>query len=214
MTTAELKAHIEARLMANRRLADPPQHRRNKVLGKCWEWTKSVNEDGYGRMALVVDKVRTTPYVHRAAAFIYHDMELDSPAMALHDCDNPRCFSPLHLKVSDCLQNNRDTAEHGRHRTCVLDAKQKALCIKWGRYAGGSARVARALGICYKAARAPFLASTAAKNGSTRAAPAARQFRRSKARMQAEIETAAQAIATADQPAMDYAFCGDEVAPF
>jgi hypothetical protein len=54
--------------------------------------------------------------VHRVAAHLWLDFDLDSPLCVLHRCDVPRCFNPEHLFVGTQKDNTNDMIVKGRAR--------------------------------------------------------------------------------------------------
>lgn len=81
----------------------------------CWEWTGARNRHGYG-VIRVGGRAGGTVLVHRLAASVYLDYDLQDPAV-LHTCDNPPCFNPDHLYVGDQADNMRDAYSRGRRLT-------------------------------------------------------------------------------------------------
>jgi hypothetical protein len=83
----------------------------------CWEWQGSLSGKGYGRV-----KINGRLYMtHRLAAFwagmIDHPADsTDRKVCVLHECDNPRCCNPHHLKAGSMSQNMKDCVARGRHR--------------------------------------------------------------------------------------------------
>lgn len=53
---------------------------------------------------------------HRVALFIYKGNALDTPLLAMHSCDNPRCVNPEHIKYGTQTDNMRDASIKGRIR--------------------------------------------------------------------------------------------------
>lgn len=80
----------------------------------CWEWTRALTTDGYGR----VWKDNKQQRAHRVAyelavGLIPEDMVID------HLCRNKTCVNPNHLAVA--------TAEENTRRTSVKDAPPKTV---------------------------------------------------------------------------------------
>ena len=99
-----------------------------KLHGRCWrnprtplkngvhclEYDKFagyVNDKGYARLWL--DK--KSRYAHRTALEIHEGRRLTVDELALHECDNPLCCEPLHLRVATILENNADRDAKGRN---------------------------------------------------------------------------------------------------
>jgi hypothetical protein len=78
----------------------------------CWEWTRSRKDSGYGEIRLGSRLYR----VHRVAAHLWLDLDIErSDILVLHDCDNPPCFNPEHLKIGTYFDNNQEMTNKGRH---------------------------------------------------------------------------------------------------
>jgi formylmethanofuran dehydrogenase subunit E len=76
----------------------------------CLEWKGLLDEDGYGRV-----KVNNTDTrVHRAFFSLWYGVKLEPSDVLLHECDNPRCFNPFHLRKGTQAENIRDMDEKGR----------------------------------------------------------------------------------------------------
>jgi HNH endonuclease len=77
----------------------------------CREWQRASHNQGYGRLW---DGERLQ-YTHRLA---YEVATAEAPGVldVLHECDNPRCIEPAHLKVGTAADNTADMIARGRHR--------------------------------------------------------------------------------------------------
>jgi HNH endonuclease len=73
-------------------------------LSGCWEWQGRRDRWGYGRIT-IAHRRRS---VHRVAASLFLDFDLESPLHILHRCDNPPCFNPDHLYAGTNVDNVRD----------------------------------------------------------------------------------------------------------
>lgn len=74
--------------------------------GRCWLWTGSTNEKGYGRHG--------NAKAHRVA----YELEvgpIPDGLILLHSCDTPACVRPSHLKPGTHLENKRDAIAKKRH---------------------------------------------------------------------------------------------------
>lgn len=94
---------------------------------KCVEWAGARFAKGYGMMGRRRDGKFKLFYVHRFVLASWQGVDpwsLDSKSLALHICDNPPCFNPLHLfwgtqkdNMEDMKVKKRDRkakgAEHG-----------------------------------------------------------------------------------------------------
>lgn len=85
-------------------------HPYNPELGRCWEWTDTKYGIGYGR--LETKGKRTTAH---HISYKMHKGEIEAGKLVLHNCDNPPCVNPAHLKLGTPLDNMRDKVIRGRH---------------------------------------------------------------------------------------------------
>lgn len=92
---------IEERLLAAREI-DP--------ASGCWNWTRATDNNGYG----VLTYHRQTQRAHRLAASIWLGIPLDDPHFVLHECDNPPCFNPAHLRAGTQTDNMSDCSDKKR----------------------------------------------------------------------------------------------------
>lgn len=81
-------------------------------LGPCWEWNGKRNDNGYG----IVNAVRRGYDGARAHRVMYELTfgPLDPGVVVRHDCDNPPCVNPSHLRVGSQWSNTDDMARRGR----------------------------------------------------------------------------------------------------
>lgn len=74
----------------------------------CWEWTGSLNGEGYGRLSLY----GKAKLAHRVS---YETCCGDvGNLFVLHKCDNRRCVNPSHLMLGDAKANSDDMRAKGR----------------------------------------------------------------------------------------------------
>ena len=90
---------------------------RRKGAG-CWEWQGSCNTFGYGTVPTQSGKCYCA---HRVAAYLAE--LVDSPAapkdrrgggFILHQCDNPKCCNPAHMRIGTFSQNQKESYERER----------------------------------------------------------------------------------------------------
>jgi len=75
----------------------------------CFNWTKSLNRGGYGRIQIN----GKTERVHRVSYEIYKG-KIPVGMCVLHRCDNRKCCNPEHLSVGTNQQNVNDKMTKGR----------------------------------------------------------------------------------------------------
>lgn len=80
--------------------------------GGCWEWNGKRNEHGYG----IVNAVRQGYDGARAHRVMYELTfgPLDLDVVVRHDCDNPPCVNPEHLRTGSQWDNTDDMVSRGR----------------------------------------------------------------------------------------------------
>jgi hypothetical protein len=79
----------------------------------CWIWTGTFDRNGYG---VISDEKRRQLRAHRVAYEQAHHVHIPEDKYVLHDCDNPACVNPAHLKLGTSADNNRDMITRRRHR--------------------------------------------------------------------------------------------------
>ena len=85
----------------------------NKALEtECWEWTASLNENGYGRFSSG-ERYGVPTKAHRASYWINRG-PFDTSFKVLHICDNPKCVNPKHLRLGTQDDNLKDMMVKGR----------------------------------------------------------------------------------------------------
>lgn len=108
MTPALLRPHVDALEEALQpRLA--ARIDRSGGRGACWPWTGMRDEKGYGRVKVA----GRTVHAHRV---VYQDAVGPIPTghVVRHDCDNPSCCNPNHLRAGTVAENQQDMAARGR----------------------------------------------------------------------------------------------------
>jgi hypothetical protein len=76
----------------------------------CWVWTGATDGYGYGLMRFHGKVIRS----HRVA-YLVHRGPIPAGLVVRHDCDNPPCVNPSHLRLGTRVDNNRDRDKRGRH---------------------------------------------------------------------------------------------------
>lgn len=90
---------------------------------ECWNWTGSVNAQGYGYIGGVLNGSRHVPkgsymLAHRVS-WIIHRGEIPKGegahgTVVMHTCDNPKCVNPSHLRLGTQSENVTDMIVKGR----------------------------------------------------------------------------------------------------
>ena len=75
----------------------------------CWNWQLYRTPTGYG---LFYFPPRNMVHAHIASWELHRGSR--KGFYVLHNCDNPRCVNPDHLRLGTQLDNMRDRAERGR----------------------------------------------------------------------------------------------------
>ena len=94
----------------------------------CWNWTATLNTDGYGVIAGEINGKRYAPkgqqmLAHRVSWILFRGEIPNSKAqhgtVVMHICDNPRCVNPKHLKLGTQDNNVQDMISKGRQVVAV-----------------------------------------------------------------------------------------------
>ena len=123
----------------------------------CHIWRGSRTAGGYGRISFNGREM----YAHRLAAAEAFGM-FDQRLVVLHECDNPPCVNPEHLRLGTQADNIRDMAAKGRTHN-----QRKTHCIHGHEFTpentqikgGGKYRACRTCGNADMAARRAGAAS-------------------------------------------------------
>lgn len=79
----------------------------------CFEWQGAVTRKGYGRVK-IDGKVYSTHRLVAFAAGIIPTMNPNPSNYVLHECDNPSCCNPDHMKRGTQRMNMQDCSKRGR----------------------------------------------------------------------------------------------------
>lgn len=82
----------------------------------CHEWIGRSTDGrmGYGKL----NWRGRAGYAHRFAWELAHGTTIPPRLVVMHQCDNPRCVNPDHLKLGTQLENVADQIVRGRRRVC------------------------------------------------------------------------------------------------
>jgi len=82
----------------------------------CWNWTAATRSDGRGLIFVSPGKPRMS--AHRASwMLVFGDLRDDM--CVLHECDNPLCVRPSHLRLGTQARLRELARRHGDEVTLV-----------------------------------------------------------------------------------------------
>ena len=121
----------------------------------CWEYQGSLLTDGYGILGVrkTNGKKGLWCYTMHRLSYYYHKHTDPASLVVRHDCDNPCCINPAHLRLGTHKDNARDAMERGRkprgEKHCQSKLTDKnVLDIKKRLYGGETHRaIAKDFGI-------------------------------------------------------------------
>lgn len=94
-----------------------------RTADSCWIWEAATDPNGYGRFWFE-DQMRLA---HRISYQIFVGI-IPSDLDVLHECNNPSCVNPEHLKLGTHQDNMNDVAVAGTHANLkVIPAKAADL---------------------------------------------------------------------------------------
>ena len=103
----------------------------------CWVWQPYKDKDGYGKIDLKINGIRSCIGAHRVsyATFIG---AIPEGVNVLHHCDNPACINPEHLFLGTQKDNMEDMYAKGRENYLVGES------CSWSKLAENKVKVIRA----------------------------------------------------------------------
>ena len=106
--------------LLDRRAIDP--------VSLCWNWTGTLDKRGYG----VIQFQGRQRFVHRLSVEHHHGLALSALQFVCHRCDNPRCFNPDHLFISDAVGNmvDRDSKQRQAQGSRIAHAKLSESLVR------------------------------------------------------------------------------------
>ena len=87
---------------------------------KCWEWTGSLTNQGYGQLEVS----GVTFKAHRLSWLLFNGGRLITLGV-LHKCDNRKCINPDHLFLGTNADNLADRQAKGRQARGESHARSK-----------------------------------------------------------------------------------------
>jgi hypothetical protein len=96
----------------------------------CWEWRGSVDKKGY---ACLTSRYLKQSKAHRISYILYKS-EISNGCFILHNCNNPSCTNPDHLRIGNQEENMRDKVI-GKRQSFRIDKKKEEtiktlICLK------------------------------------------------------------------------------------
>jgi hypothetical protein len=82
--------------------------------GDCWEWKGGLDKANYGIFSFTDDGINMDIKAHRAAYETATGILIPDGKCVLHECDNPPCCKPNHLRVGTHQDNMQDMINKGR----------------------------------------------------------------------------------------------------
>ena len=77
----------------------------------CWLWLAGKDKHGYGHMSSNRDE---TPLKTHRVSFQLFKGKIPEGAGVLHNCDNPSCVNPNHLRAGTQKDNMQDASKRNR----------------------------------------------------------------------------------------------------
>jgi hypothetical protein len=79
-----------------------------QVTPSCWVWQATKTAQGYGQFGLK----RKMTVAHRVSYLLYKGA-IPAGLMVLHNCHNPSCVNPEHLRLGTNAENMKDRQQCG-----------------------------------------------------------------------------------------------------
>lgn len=75
----------------------------------CWEWTNCCDEEGYGKIG-----IKNKIYLTHRIAYMIERGKIPKEYCVRHDCDNPPCVNPNHLRIGTMDDDIQDKVLRNR----------------------------------------------------------------------------------------------------
>lgn len=95
-------------------------HTSKEPTSGCWLWTGACNKQGYGKMTLRVNTIRTYSTAHRES-YKHFIGPIPKDKQVLHTCDVASCCNPDHLYLGTTSDNQKD--RYNRSKRFKRDSK-------------------------------------------------------------------------------------------
>lgn len=89
---------LESRLIGNSVL---------DTMTECWLWTGFRDAKGYGMTTVWRGGRRRTAYAHRLSFETLRDEPIPAGMQVDHECMNPSCINPDHLRLATPSENSK-----------------------------------------------------------------------------------------------------------
>lgn len=92
-----------------------------KSPNECWNYRGYKDRDGYGNFWTRDTYIKA----HRFAYELHYKCKIPAEKLILHNCDNPSCCNPYHLRIGTQSDNLRDRSIRNKvySKKCMNNAK-------------------------------------------------------------------------------------------
>lgn len=80
----------------------------------CWVWRGPKHQAGYGNIRTKTEDGRITFVRAHRVALAQSGIDVPRELHVLHECDNPPCINPHHLRLGTDADNSQDKVDRGR----------------------------------------------------------------------------------------------------
>lgn len=98
---------------------------KKNVENGCWEWTGALQKPGDRKQLpyAIFGNSWKQMQGHRAS-WIIHNGVIPKGLLVLHNCDNPKCVNPEHLRLGTYKDNMQDRVKRGRFKAATGPIKR------------------------------------------------------------------------------------------